>query len=164
MSREFRNLVAVLLLTMAGFIVIRQLITSDAVALDWPLPLVLTLTGLALALWPGRAAARLSPVPATDGISSMPQPAGDDLTLLKGIGPQRARNLAQAGCARFSDLARVSESELAHMLEDVGAVPPSSAALRSWIKQAQIAGGGDMTWLRAYQATLTPSGEEPAPV
>ncbi len=162
MSREFQNMVAVLLLTLAGFIVIRQIITSDAVALDWPLPLVLTLAGLALALFPERSATGLSPVPAANGMSRMPQPVGDDLTLIKGIGPQRARTLAQAGCANFSDLARVSESELAHMLADVGAVAPTSAALRSWIKQAQIAGGGNMAWLREYQASLTPHGEESA--
>ena len=161
MSREFRNLVATLLLTLAGFLVVRQLVTSDAVAFDWPLPFILALVGLVLALLPERAAAMSSPVAVTGEPSRMPQMAGDDLTLIKGIGPQRARTLAQAGCPRYSDLARLSESELGHMLEDVGAVSPSAASLRSWIKQAQIAAGGNMAWLRAFQATLTPGGEEP---
>ena len=43
----------------------------------------------------------------------------------------------------------------------MGGVPPSPAAMRSWIRQAQIAEGGDMAWLRAYQATLNAVGEEP---
>ncbi len=161
MSREFRNLVATLLLTLAGFLVVRQLVTSDAVAFDWPLPFILALVGLVLALLPERAAAMSSPVAVTGEPSRMPQMAGDDLTLIKGIGPQRARTLAQAGCPRYSDLARLSESELGRMLEDVGAVSPSAASLRAWIKQAQIAAGGNMAWLRDYQATLTPGGEEP---
>ena len=161
MSREFRNLVATLLLTLAGFLVVRQLVSSDAVAFDWPLPFILVLVGLVLALLPERAAAMSSPVPVTGESSRMPQVAADDLTLIKGIGPQRARTLAQAGCPRYGDLARLSESELGRMLEDVGAVSPSAASLRSWIRQAQIAAGGNMAWLRAYQATLTPGGEEP---
>ena len=161
MSREFRNLVATLLLTLAGFLVIRQLVTSDAVAFDWPLPLILTLAGLVLALLPERKPAMSSPVPVAGEPSRMPQVAADDLTLIKGIGPQRARTLAQAGCPRYGDLARLSESELGRMLEDVGAVAPTAASLRSWIKQAQIAAGGNMAWLRDYQATLTPGGEEP---
>ena len=161
MSREFRNLVATMLLTLAGFLVVRQLVSSDAVAFDWPLPFILVLVGLVLALLPERAAAMSSPVPVTGESSRMPQVAADDLTLIKGIGPQRARTLAQAGCPRYGDLARLSESELGRMLEDVGAVSPSAASLRSWIRQAQIAAGGNMAWLRAYQATLTPGGEEP---
>ena len=160
MSREFRNLVATMLLTLAGFLVIRQLVTSDAVTFDWPLPFILALVGLVLALLPERAAVMSSPVPVTGEPSRMPQVVGDDLTLIKGIGPQRAQTLAQAGCPRYSDLARLSESELGRMLENVGAVSPSAASLRSWIKQAQIAAGGNMAWLRAYQSTLTPGGEE----
>ena len=124
MSREFRNLVATMLLTLAGFLVIRQLVTSDAVAFDWPLPFILALVGLVLALLPERAAAMSSPVAVTGEPSRMPQVAADDLTLIKGIGPQRARTLAQAGCPRYGDLARLSESELGRMLEDVGAVAP----------------------------------------
>ena len=150
-----------MLLTLAGFLVIRQLVTSDAVAFDWPLPFILVLVGLVLALLPERAVSMTSPVAVAGEPSRMPQVAGDDLTLIKGIGPQRARTLAQTGCPRYSDLARLSESELGRMLEDVGAVSPSAASLRSWIKQAQIAAGGNMAWLRDYQATLTPGGEEP---
>ncbi len=161
MSREFRNLVATLLLTLAGFLVVRQLVTADAVAFDWPLPFILALVGLVLALLPERAAAMSSPLTVAGESARMPQAAGDDLTLIKGIGPQRARTLAQTGCPRYGDLARLSESELGRMLEDVGAVAPSAASLRSWIKQAQIAAGGNMAWLRDYQSTLTPGGEEP---
>lgn len=160
MSREFRNLVATLLLTMAAFLVIREIVVHEGIVSDWPLPLALAVIGLVLAAWPERAAAQTSLVP-VDGAASMPVAVGDDLTLIKGIGPQRAQTLAQAGCPRFSDLARLSDSELARLLEEVGAVPPSAAALRSWIRQAQIADGGDMAWLRSYQATLNPAGEEP---
>ena len=112
MSREFRNLVATLLLTLAGMLVIRQWVLSEGALPDWPLPLALTVIGLALLAWPGREAAETGLVPA-DGVATMPAPLADDLTLIKGIGPQRAQGLAQAGCPRFSDLARLSESELA---------------------------------------------------
>ena len=159
MSREFRNLVATTLLTLAGFLVVRQIIVLAGAVPDWPLPLALTLAGLVLVFWPERAAAGTGLVP-TAGSDSMPQTSGDDLTLIKGIGPQRAQTLARAGCAGFSDLARLSESELARLLADVG-VAPSRAALRSWIRQAQIASGGNMTWLRQFQETLNPGGEEP---
>ena len=160
MSREFRSLSAALLLTLAGFLIVRQIVAPDAVAADWPLPLLLALAGLVTALWPERASATLSPVPAAD--AGLAQTPGDDLTLIKGIGPQRAHALAQAGCPRFDDLARLSESELARLLEAVGAVVPSAAALRSWISQAQIAATGNMAWLREVQEQMTPAGEESA--
>lgn len=162
MSREFRNLVATLLLTLAGFQFIRLWIIEEGALPEWPLPLALAIVGLVLVAWPHREGAETGLV-APGGGDALPPAVGDDLTLIKGIGPQRARSLAQAGCPRFSDLARLSESELARLLDDVGAVPPSTATLRAWIRQAQIAGDGDVAWLREYQATLNPAGEESDP-
>jgi len=156
-SREFRHLVATLLLTLAGFQFIRLWIIEEGALPDWPLPLALAIVGLVLVAWPQREEAETGLV-ALDGSDALPPAVGDDLTLIKGIGPRRARSLAQAGCPRFSDLARLSESELARLLDDVGVVPPSSATLRAWIRQAQIAGDDDMSWLREYQATLNPAG------
>jgi len=162
-SREFRSLLATLLLTLAGFLVVRQLVTATAEAADWSLPLVLALVGLVLALLPDRAAAvALSPVPVLYEPAPPPLPAADDLTLIKGIGPLRAQALAQQRCTRFSDLAQLDEPELARMLQDVGAAPPPPALLRSWIRQATIAAAGDLAALRAFQAQLAPDGAEPA--
>ncbi|MCZ7545135.1 MAG: helix-hairpin-helix domain-containing protein [Anaerolineae bacterium] len=67
--------------------------------------------------------------------------AADDLTRLKGVGPQFAAKLAQAGIATFAELAATDEQTLAEVL---GASALAQAQRYGWLEQARLAANGDM--------------------
>lgn len=77
--------------------------------------------------------------------------AGDDLTLISGIGPKVAAVLREAGIRRFEDLARHDEAALRTLLLEAG---PAYLGCnpRSWPLQAQLAHSRRWTALKALQA------------
>ncbi|GIH97136.1 S8 family serine peptidase [Planobispora siamensis] len=60
---------------------------------------------------------------------------GDDLKLIKGIGPKAADLLREAGIIRFADLAARSAEEVASLTEGIG-IGPEKIVRQDWIGQA----------------------------
>jgi predicted flap endonuclease-1-like 5' DNA nuclease len=56
----------------------------------------------------------------------------DDLTVIRGIGPRTADDLASVGVTRFADLAAADAGDLARRLNG-----SSVAQVKKWIVQAQ---------------------------
>lgn len=79
--------------------------------------------------------------------------AGDDLTVVEGIGPKIAAALVAAGIDTFDKLAHASEDDLRKALE--AASLRFAPSLPTWAKQAAYAAQGDFDGLKAYQDTLT---------
>lgn len=80
--------------------------------------------------------------------------AGDDLTLIEGIGPKISAALIAAGISTFADLAaapetRVREILTAAQLRIVGSV---SESIPTWAEQAGLAAAGRLDDLKAWQA------------
>lgn len=80
--------------------------------------------------------------------------AGDDLTLIEGIGPKISAALIAAGISTFADLAaapeaRVREILSAAQLRIVGSV---AASIPTWAEQAELAAAGRLDDLKAWQA------------
>ncbi|GII03981.1 S8 family serine peptidase [Planobispora takensis] len=60
---------------------------------------------------------------------------GDDLKLIKGIGPKAADLLREAGIIRFADLAARSAEEVASLTEGIG-IGPEKIVRQDWLGQA----------------------------
>ena len=75
----------------------------------------------------------------------------DDMTRLKGIGPNYQQKLAHAGILRFADLAQVDEAYLRANLDQ----PMFRRAKRyDWQEQARLAAAGDEAGLSALKSHL----------
>ncbi|MDX2140490.1 MAG: helix-hairpin-helix domain-containing protein [Chloroflexota bacterium] len=79
--------------------------------------------------------------------------AGDDLTIIEGIGPKMAAALVAAGIDTFAQLAESSEGTIKAAIEQAGL--RFAPSVPTWAKQAKFAADGDMDGLKAYQDTLT---------
>ena len=77
--------------------------------------------------------------------------AGDDLTILEGIGPKVAGVLNSAGIQRLEQLANTSPEELVRILRAAGNRLSSPT---SWPQQAKLAAAAKWDELKALQATL----------
>lgn len=77
--------------------------------------------------------------------------AGDDLTILEGIGPVYATRLRENGITTFADLAAAEEATLAGV---INAPAWRRINYADWIAQARLAAAGDETGLREMQARL----------
>lgn len=77
--------------------------------------------------------------------------ASDDLTRLKGVGPQYAAKLSAAGIVTFADLAAADEPTLAQTL---GTLAWAQAQRYRWLEQARLAADGDEKKLTALQKEL----------
>jgi hypothetical protein len=75
----------------------------------------------------------------------------DDLTQLKGVGPNYKRALAAAGIARFVDLAQMGDAELRMRLDNALL---QQARRFDWRGQAQLVVSGDIAGLEALRARL----------
>lgn len=82
---------------------------------------------------------------------SAPSRAADDLTRLKGIGPEYARRLAAVGIVTFAGLAALDDEALARTL---GAAAARRAQRFQWKEQARLAATGDEVKLKALQMRL----------
>jgi large subunit ribosomal protein L27 len=79
--------------------------------------------------------------------------AGDDLTIVEGIGPKMAAALVAAGINTFARLAESSEDTIKAAIEQAGL--RFAPSIPTWAKQAKFAAEGDIDGLKAYQDTLT---------
>jgi small subunit ribosomal protein S2 len=77
--------------------------------------------------------------------------AADDMTRLKGIGPNYQQQLAQAGIRSYADLARADETYLQSRL---GHAALRQAHRYNWQGQARLAAIGDEVGLVALKAKL----------
>ncbi len=93
---------------------------------------------------------------AVGGGSSTPAPEGpDDLTQIKGIGPEIVEVLKSHGIETYSDLASKTPAELREILGPEFAVED----LATWSDQAILASTGDWDGLRAWQQQMVGGGE-----
>jgi predicted flap endonuclease-1-like 5' DNA nuclease len=77
--------------------------------------------------------------------------AVDNLTRLKGIGPNYARALTRAGIVRFADLALISD---AYLRDELGNGLFRQAQRYDWRGQARLAAEGNETALASLKASL----------
>ncbi len=152
-DHSVRTLFSATFLT-AALLVAMNRIAQAASTLDWWLPLVLFLIGLALALsnWYEGRLARQSPTTA-QAASDQPQiRVWDDLTRIEGIGPKMAAALADAGIDSYDRLANASEDQLRAALKAAGL--RFAPSLPTWPQQATYAARGDWDGLNTYQQSL----------
>jgi hypothetical protein len=152
-DHSVRTLFSATCLTAALLVAMTRVVQS-ASALDWWLPFVLLILGLALALsnwYEGRMARQASAT--AQAVSGQPQiRVWDDLTRIEGIGPKMADALAAAGIDSYDKLASASEAQLRAALKAAGLRFAPSAP--NWPQQAAYAARGDWEGLSAYQESL----------
>jgi large subunit ribosomal protein L27 len=79
--------------------------------------------------------------------------AGDDLTVIEGIGPKMAAALIAAGIDTFAKLADASEDDLRAAIQQAGM--NFAPSIPTWSKQAQYLVDGNMDGFKAYIDSLT---------
>jgi large subunit ribosomal protein L21 len=72
--------------------------------------------------------------PASETLFTAPQGAGDDLTVIKGIGPKAAEQLNEQGITTFAQIAAFTDADIAKIDE---AMPFSAAQIEDWREQAK---------------------------
>ena len=97
---------------------------------------------------PAAVAVPVAPVPEA---APAVVPAGDDLTVIEGIGPKVASLLAEAGIATFAQLAAADPAHLAEVLR-AAHLPMIDPA--TWPQQARLAAAGQSDELKALQQAL----------
>ena len=76
--------------------------------------------------------------------------AGDDLTIIDGIGPDYAAALNAAGVTTFAQLSEQTPEALAETLSKAGKPFVAGKDASSWPRQAKLAAAGDWSALRRY--------------
>lgn len=176
MDRSARTLIAVAFFTLAAFLG-ADLLIQRAPLNAWILPGILTLLGLIftwLGIRPERGPAEPLDEPEAAGLTpalaagvqiydvvrvpASPAPAleaeapavdaGDDLTMIDGIGPKTAEALKAAGVATFAALGEMKPEALAGLLHEQGARAGGNSA--TWPQQARFAARGDWSGMRRY--------------
>ncbi|UAK25195.1 hypothetical protein [Sphingomonas nostoxanthinifaciens] len=89
----------------------------------------------------------MTPMPApAPALAPAPAPApasgGDQLTLLKGLGPKAAARLAELGVTRFDQMAAWSDADIARIDAQMGAFKGRITRDR-WVEQASLLTKGD---------------------
>jgi predicted flap endonuclease-1-like 5' DNA nuclease len=153
-DHSVRTLFAATFLTAALLVAMNYIVQASA-TLDWWLPLVLFILGLALALSNWYESRRMAQQATTSAQAASNQSAvrvWDDLTRIEGIGPRMADALVAAGIDSYDNLASASESQLRAALKNAGLrLAPS---VPTWPEQAAYAARGDWDGLSAYQKML----------
>ncbi len=81
----------------------------------------------------------------------MQTPAGDDLSIVEGIGPKINSVLHQAGIRTFAQLSEATPERLEQILREQGL---RLANPETWPEQARLAASGDWSKLENYQKKL----------
>jgi large subunit ribosomal protein L17 len=79
--------------------------------------------------------------------------AGDDLTIVEGIGPKIAEVLAAAGIATYAELAKTDAEKVKEILTEAGS-NFNTADPTTWAEQAQLAADGKIEELEKLKADL----------
>lgn len=84
--------------------------------------------------------------------------AGDDLTVIEGIGPKMAGALVAAGIDTYAKLSESTEEQIHAAIEAAGL--RFAPSIPTWAKQAKFAADGDLAGLKEYQDKLVGGREE----
>lgn len=105
------------------------------------------------------AAAPVAPVkPAVPPAAPVPAAAADDFTRIRAIDPDLQRRLNALGMMRFSDLAKMTPSDVARVSQTLGLL--GRIEQENWIEQAQIlSAGGDTFYSRRRKSGEIPPAE-----
>ncbi len=76
--------------------------------------------------------------------------AGDDLTVIDGIGPDYSNSLRAAGVTTFAQLAEMSPEAIAELLAAANTPLIAGHDASTWPRQAKLAAAGDWSGLRRY--------------
>jgi predicted flap endonuclease-1-like 5' DNA nuclease len=76
--------------------------------------------------------------------------AGDDLTIIDGVGPASAAALSAAGVTTFAGLAEKTPEEITDILAQGNASLIAGHTTDTWPRQAKLAAAGDWSALRRY--------------
>ena len=76
--------------------------------------------------------------------------AGDDLTIIDGVGAGYADALRAGGVSTFADLSALDAASIETMLSESGAPLIAGHNAASWPRQAKLAANGDWSALRRY--------------
>ncbi len=76
--------------------------------------------------------------------------AGDDLTIIDGIGPDYAAALNAAGVTTFAQLSEQTPEGIAETLSNAGKPLFAGNSAGTWPRQAKLAAAGDWSGLRRY--------------
>ncbi|WP_392469909.1 50S ribosomal protein L17 [Sphingobacterium cellulitidis] len=89
----------------------------------------------------------------TESKEAKAEKAGDDLTIVEGIGPKIAEVLAAAGIATYADLAKTDAEKVKEILTEAGS-NFNTADPTTWAEQAQLAADGKFEELEKLKAEL----------
>jgi hypothetical protein len=149
-DNSVRSVLSVMFLVAALLVAMNRAVQAAA-GLEWGLPLVLFIIGLAIALWGWYERRTSVEQPVTPPTARTAQ-VQDDLARLEGIGPKMAAALVAAGIDSFDKLAHASEDEIRAAITAGGL--RFAPTLPTWPMQAAYAAKGDWEALAAYQKTL----------
>jgi len=80
--------------------------------------------------------------PATGTEAAPAAPAGDDLTVIKGLGPKLAATLNELGVTSYAEIAGWSESDIAEIDSRLGRFA-GRIERDNWVEQAKLLSSGD---------------------
>jgi len=100
-----------------------------------------------------RGSSKKKATPTTESKEETAAKAGDDLTIVEGIGPKIAEVLATAGIATYADLAKADAEKVKEILTEAGS-NFNTADPTTWAEQAQLAADGKFEELEKLKAEL----------
>ncbi|WP_156308162.1 50S ribosomal protein L17 [Sphingobacterium endophyticum] len=100
-----------------------------------------------------RGSAKKKATSTTESKEAKATKAGDDLTIVEGIGPKIAEVLATAGIATYADLAKTDAEKVKEILTEAGS-NYNTADPTTWAEQAQLAADGKFEELEKLKAEL----------
>ena len=80
--------------------------------------------------------------------------AGDDLTVIEGIGPKSVKALEKAGITTWAQIASMTAEELDDVVRVQGGVSLVAGSTKSWPKQAKLLVEGKFEEFQAYIGKL----------
>ena len=100
-----------------------------------------------------RGSAKKKATSTTESKEAKATKAGDDLTIVEGIGPKIAEVLATAGIATYAELAKTDAEKVKEILTEAGS-NFNTADPTTWAEQAQLAADGKFEELEKLKAEL----------
>jgi len=87
---------------------------------------------------------------AAPAVEEAQEAAGDDLTIIDGIGPDYAAALSAAGVKTFAQLSEQTPDGIAEILSNAGTPLIAGNSAGTWPRQAKLAADSDWSALRRY--------------
>jgi predicted flap endonuclease-1-like 5' DNA nuclease len=83
-------------------------------------------------------------------VEAATEAAGDDLTIIDGVGPAHANALRQSGVNTFAQLGELTSDDITERLAAGGSPLLAGHNANTWPRQAKLAAAGDWSALRRY--------------